>query len=165
MQRHCFWLHPGLCVLSKLFREGSSAIVPYRRSGGCLLLAFRQYGLALLSVYARCHVVCGLLLRFAVFTFRETPKYLLYKGEDAKAIATMQHIAKVNRQQCRLTIEDFQALEPNGCSEEVTSSDLLIPGQKGISLVRESSIKFRRWLERYKMLFDGFQMTRLTILV
>ncbi|KAF5138925.1 Major facilitator-type transporter hxnZ [Metarhizium anisopliae] len=104
-------------------------------------------------------------LRFAVFTFRETPKYLLYKGEDAKAIATMQHIAKVNRQQCRLTIEDFQALESNGCSEEVTSSDLLIPGQKGVSLVRESSIKFRRWLERYKMLFDGFQMTRLTILV
>lgn len=97
--------------------------------------------------------------------FEKPPKYLLYKGEDAKAIATMQHIAKVNRQQCRLTIEDFQALEPNGCSEEVTSSDLLIPGQKGISLVRESSIKFRRWLERYKMLFDGFQMTRLTILV
>ncbi|KIE00751.1 membrane transporter, partial [Metarhizium majus ARSEF 297] len=104
-------------------------------------------------------------LRFAVFRFRETPKYLLYKREDAKAIATMQHIAKVNRRQCRLTIEAFQTLEPNGCSEEVTSSDLLIPGQKGVSLLRESSIKFRRWLERYKMLFDGFQMTRLTILV
>ncbi|TWU72899.1 hypothetical protein ED733_004421 [Metarhizium rileyi] len=106
------------------------------------------------------------LLRFFVFTFRETPKYLLYKGEDEKAIETMLHMAKVNNQQCRLTLDDFRHLEPDNSIDEVTSSDLLlIPDQKGIPLMKGGSVKFRRWLGRYKMLFDGLQMTRLTILV
>ncbi|KAG6035473.1 hypothetical protein E4U41_006076 [Claviceps citrina] len=107
------------------------------------------------------------LLRFAIFTFRETPKYLLYRGHDAKAIQVMQHMAEVNGQQCRLTVEDLQFLgrDADSDSDDVASSDSLIPGQKGRSFLDKNSSMFRRWLGRYKMLFSGLQMSRLTILV
>ncbi|KAG6061880.1 hypothetical protein E4U17_006686 [Claviceps sp. LM77 group G4] len=115
-------------------------------------------------------------LRFAVFTFRETPKYLLYKGQDGKALEVMQHMAEVNKQQCLLTLEDLQSL---GRDEDVSrsssssegmasSSDSLMAGRKK-SMMKMSfeanSSKFWRWLRRYKMLFRGWQMTRLTLLV
>lgn len=106
-------------------------------------------------------------LRFAIFTFRETPKYLLYKGQDAQAIEVMQHMAEVNKQQCRLTVEHLQSLGRGSDSgiEDAASSDSLIPGRKGILSLDKKFFKFRRWLERYKMLFGGLRMTRLTILV
>ncbi|KAG8406066.1 hypothetical protein J3458_021402 [Metarhizium acridum] len=62
-------------------------------------------------------------------------------------------------------MDDFQLLEPDSSSDEAISSDSLIPGQKIVSLMGGSRIRFRRWMERYKVLFSGFQMTRLTILV
>ncbi|KAG5986794.1 hypothetical protein E4U43_005347 [Claviceps pusilla] len=107
-------------------------------------------------------------LRFAVFTFRETPKFLLYKGQDAQAIEVMQHMAEVNKQQCRLTVEHLRALgrDVDSEGEEVaSSSDSLIPGQKRVSLMERKSSEFWRWLRRYKLLFGGVQMTRLTLLV
>ncbi|KAG5983934.1 hypothetical protein E4U55_006641 [Claviceps digitariae] len=107
-------------------------------------------------------------LRFAVFTFRETPKFLLYKGQDAKAIQVMQHMAEVNKQQCRLTLEHLQALgrdADSGVEDLASSSDSLIPRQKRVSMFQKNSSKFWRWLGRYKMLFGGLQMTRLTLLV
>ncbi|KAG5925614.1 hypothetical protein E4U53_003267 [Claviceps sorghi] len=107
-------------------------------------------------------------LRFAVFTFRETPKYLLYKGQDAKAIEVMQHMAAVNKQQCRLTLEHLQSLGRDADSDAddvASSSDSLITGRKRISLLERSSVRFCRWLARYKMLFSSLQMTRLTLLV
>ncbi|KAG5916934.1 hypothetical protein E4U42_007450 [Claviceps africana] len=108
-------------------------------------------------------------LRFAVFTFRETPKFLLYRGQDAKAIEVMQHMAAVNKQQCRLTLEHLQSLgrdvDPDGGDDVASSSDSLITGRKRISMLERNSVKFWRWLARYKMLFGSLQMTRLTLLV
>lgn len=99
-------------------------------------------------------------LRFAIFTFRETPKYLLYQGQDAKAIEVMQHMAEVNKQQCRLTVEHLQSLgRGSGSSiEDAASSDSLIPARKGMWPLDMK-------LERCDMLFGGLRMTRLTILV
>ncbi|KAJ6438770.1 membrane transporter [Purpureocillium lavendulum] len=103
-------------------------------------------------------------LRFFVFSFRETPKYLIYKGHDAEAIATMQHMAKINRQQCRLTVDDFEALAKNHeANHSDTSSGLLLTEQSGERPSKRHG-KLQKELDRYKMLFDGFQMTRLTIL-
>ncbi|PWI67708.1 hypothetical protein PCL_02629 [Purpureocillium lilacinum] len=104
-------------------------------------------------------------LRFFVFTFRETPKYSIYKGHDAKAIETMQHMAKVNKQQCRLTLEDLEALAKNHeANHSDTSSGLLLSGPEDERSSKRTGA-LRKHLNRYKMLFDGFQMTRLTILV
>ncbi|WRT68382.1 uncharacterized protein IL334_005358 [Kwoniella shivajii] len=52
------------------------------------------------------------LLRFAIFKFRESPKYLLSKGHDAHALDVIHSIAKFNRRPPpSLTLEDFRALE------------------------------------------------------
>ncbi|WWC90725.1 uncharacterized protein L201_005662 [Kwoniella dendrophila CBS 6074] len=51
-------------------------------------------------------------LRFAVFKFRESPKYLLSKGHDAHALDILHSISKFNKTKSpTLTIEDFRALD------------------------------------------------------
>lgn len=49
-------------------------------------------------------------LRFLIFNFRESPKFLIYKGQDEKAIRVVQHIAKTNGVECRLSLATFEAL-------------------------------------------------------
>lgn len=105
-------------------------------------------------------------LRFFVFTFRETPKYLIYRGQDAKAIDTIQHMAKTNKQQCRLTLEVFESLQSEQSSIGSGSSGqpVLGGGAKQLKLAWSEKIN-KLELTRYKMLFAGKRMTRLTILV
>ena len=51
-------------------------------------------------------------LRFIVFNFRESPKFLLGKGKEQQAIDVLHSIAKFNRAPPpTLTIEDFQAID------------------------------------------------------
>ncbi|VDB92067.1 unnamed protein product [Peniophora sp. CBMAI 1063] len=51
------------------------------------------------------------VLRFAVFTFHESPKFLLSKGKDEQAIEVVYAVAKVNgRPVPGLTYEDFRTL-------------------------------------------------------
>ncbi|WWC63279.1 uncharacterized protein I303_105879 [Kwoniella dejecticola CBS 10117] len=51
-------------------------------------------------------------LRFAVFRFRESPKYLLSKGHDAHALDILHSISKFNGSKPpTLTIEDLRALD------------------------------------------------------
>ncbi|KAL8276496.1 hypothetical protein RQP46_011097 [Phenoliferia psychrophenolica] len=63
-------------------------------------------------------IVCGcitlgvFLLRFAVFTFFESPKFLIARGRDAEAVAVVHSIAAFNRQAVpNLRVEDFQAID------------------------------------------------------
>ncbi len=52
------------------------------------------------------------ILRFVVFTFRESPKFLLSKGYDAHAIDVLRSITKYNgAPEPRLSLKDFQALK------------------------------------------------------
>jgi hypothetical protein len=52
------------------------------------------------------------ILRFVVFRFRESPKFLLAKGHDAHALDVIHAIAKFNKMPLpQLTLEDFAALE------------------------------------------------------
>jgi len=104
-------------------------------------------------------------LRFVVFTFQESPKYLLYHGKDAEAVKVMEHIAKVNKTECGLTLEMFESLTSEYNSTISQSSGRALLGS-GSSQLR-SSYKERILLEldRYKMLFNSVQMTRLTLLV
>ncbi|KAF6809377.1 membrane transporter [Colletotrichum sojae] len=106
------------------------------------------------------------ILRFFVFKFQETPKFLIYRGHDAKAIQTLQHMAKVNGKKCGLTLEMLESLEGEDGSTfgSQTSSTPALGGgarQRYMTWTQKAKVE----LGRYKMLFDGFQMTRLTILV
>ncbi|CAN8106567.1 unnamed protein product [Discula destructiva] len=128
-------------------------------------------------------------VRFFVFKFRESPKFLIYKGQDERAIAVVQHIAKTNGKECGLTLAAFEALT----SEESDSLDTdsapgsASAGQRATRTVFKRSLSgnllnngtntFKRMkpklskkklhaeTERYLMLFSSFSMARLTILV
>ncbi|KAJ4423619.1 hypothetical protein N0V82_001787 [Gnomoniopsis sp. IMI 355080] len=130
-------------------------------------------------------------VRFFVFKFRESPKYLIYKGQDEKAISVIQHIAKVNRRQCGLTIADFDALSSESDSTVIHSApntdggsssggrptrlvfkrsisgNLLSNGANTFKRMKPqlSKKKLHKETERYKMLFSSFTMARLTVLV
>ncbi|KAI5475236.1 hypothetical protein MNV49_001716 [Pseudohyphozyma bogoriensis] len=52
------------------------------------------------------------LLRFVVFTFHESPKFLLARGRDEEAILVIQRVAAFNRQPVpTLTLADLKALD------------------------------------------------------
>lgn len=52
------------------------------------------------------------IIRFFIFTFRESPAYLINRGHDQEALKVLYSIAKLNKApQPRLTIEDFQMIE------------------------------------------------------
>lgn len=57
-------------------------------------------------------------LRFLVFNFRESPKFLIYQGQDEKAIRVVQHIAKTNGVECRLSLATFEALSGGGIGSD-----------------------------------------------
>lgn len=130
-------------------------------------------------------------VRFFVFKFRESPKYLIYKGQDEKAIGVIQHIAKVNGRQCSLAMADFEALTSESDStvtdsvptagggsssgghqtrivfKRSLSGNLLSNGANTFKRMKPklSKKKLHKETERYKMLFSSFTMARLTVLV
>lgn len=98
-------------------------------------------------------------VRFAVFNFQESPKFLVYRGQDDKAVEVLQNIAKTNKMQCGITLEMFEQLT----REHVETSSDIAEGSK--LETRTMKEKLMRELGRYKMLFSDFQMSRLTILI
>lgn len=102
------------------------------------------------------------IFRFVLFRFKESPKFLVFRGHDEKAIATLEHIAKFNKRPCGVSLADFDALTTEQDSTRSTA-ELMGAGSKQLqlSLIQRMSLEFAR----YKMLFKGWQTTRLTILV
>jgi hypothetical protein len=59
-----------------------------------------------------CLTLLVFLSRFALFSFQESPKYLLAKGHDAHALDVLYHIAHFNDvSPPDLTMDDFEALD------------------------------------------------------
>jgi MFS family permease len=101
-------------------------------------------------------------LRFAIFNFQESPKFLLYRGNDEKAVQVLHNVAKFNKRTCSLTIEALQAIERD--YESIHSSEPMLGG--GATQLKTTWIqKVRLEGDRFKILFSNFQMTRLTLLV
>ena len=100
-----------------------------------------------------------------VFRFQESPKFLLYRGKDEKAVKVLQHIAKFNKRECNITLETFQALDRE--NDALAREDSTIPtsfaGTKDIKLTWAEKIKIE--LKRYTLLFATWPVARLTILV
>ncbi|MCJ1394821.1 hypothetical protein MMC18_007701 [Xylographa bjoerkii] len=108
--------------------------------------------------------LAAFLLRFVVFRFQESPKFLLYRGRDADAVKVLHHIAKFNGQQSEITLEMFNALTEDYASMHGGSdSPVLGAGEKQTTSSFGSKVKLE--FVRYKMLFANFTIARLTILV
>ena len=99
-------------------------------------------------------------LRFVVFRFQESPKYLIYRGKDEKAVKVLQHIAKFNGRESSITLEMFERLT----NEEESISGPVLGGGAKLSKAN-IGMKIKVELARYRLLFDSVAMSRLTILV
>ena len=104
-------------------------------------------------------------LRFVVFNFQESPKYLLYRGKDEEAIKVLQHVARFNKRQCNVTSATFAALTSDDTSTSTGGSEKAILGsgsrQKGLGL--GATLKLE--LSRYKLFFQSTAMIQLTVLL
>ena len=105
------------------------------------------------------------VLRFVVFRFQESPKYLLYRGKDEKAVQVLHHIAKFNGRESTITLEVLAALtdEDSSVGTRDTGTPILGAGTKQLKSSFGEKVKLE--FVRYKLLFSTRTMTRLTILV
>ena len=89
------------------------------------------------------------ILRFFIFPFYESPKFLVSKGNDRGAVEVIHKIAAFNKRSCDLTVESLyeQCREAPPMEEKALSK----------RLVSEIS--------RLKLLFGSWRMARITILV
>ncbi len=104
-------------------------------------------------------------LRFVVFRFQESPKFLLYRGKDEKAVKVLQHIAQYNRTTTSITLETFAALSRNDSSMSTPLSNKPSPGAGAQQVKTTFGEKVKIEMERYKLLFKNATVTRLTILI
>ena len=104
-------------------------------------------------------------LRFVVFRFQESPKFLLYRGRDSKAVEVLHKIAKFNGRESSVTLEVFEALDDEPSSTASGESDRPMIGASTKKLKESWSTRLNVELQRYKILFSTFTVARLTLLV
>ncbi|GAA6019707.1 hypothetical protein JCM10207_009237 [Rhodosporidiobolus poonsookiae] len=108
------------------------------------------------------------IARFVIFTFHESPKFLLTKGKDEAAIDVLYKIAKFNKAPApTLTIDDFRLLDAREAEERSRTSDEPLTGAqvevdtKGLAKSRiKQAIK---QLEHLKVLFNSKRNIWLTV--
>ena len=105
------------------------------------------------------------LLRFVAFRFRESPKFLLYRGQDAKAIDVLEKIAKFNKIDCQLSLADLEALTNEDSSLNTEDGSKAILGAGKAQATASFWTKLKIEMSRYKLLFSSWQVGRVTILV
>ncbi len=104
-------------------------------------------------------------LRFVVFNFQESPKFLLYRGRDEKAVEVLHKIAKFNGRESTITIEAFEALtsEATSLANRDTSTPILGAGAKQLKATWVEKVKIE--MQRYRILFSSYSIAYLTILI
>lgn len=116
------------------------------------------------------------LMRFVIFTFQESPKYLLSKGKDKQALQVLENVARTNRRVSRVTMQSFADLE-RGHGQDVRSSSES-SAEAGTSMILDGGnvvapkafmdspmTAIKRELKRVSILFSTPTLARLTILV
>ncbi|KAJ3799856.1 MFS general substrate transporter [Lentinula aff. detonsa] len=80
------------------------------------------------------------ILRYVVFDLQESPKYLIGRGQDEKAIKVLQHIARVNGRTITLTAESLRKASgtQDAASTPLTTRQLI---QQSFSSVSLSHVK------------------------
>lgn len=121
-----------------------------------------NYGWRYLMFTLGAITIAVFLLRFVVFRFQESPKFLLYRGQDEKAIEALHYIARYNKRECHLNMETFAAL-----TDDTSSADSARPvlGSGTAQAKATISQKVRMEFERFKMLFATWTLVRLVVLV
>ena len=99
-------------------------------------------------------------LRFVVFRFQESPKFLIYRGRDEKAVVVLQKIAKFNGRESSITLETFEAL-----ANEHASTANMDPVLTATEVTSTWIEQVKTELKRCRILFSTFSIARLTILV
>lgn len=104
-------------------------------------------------------------LRFIYFPFQESPKFLLYRGRDEEAVQVLRNIASFNGRESTITVEVFAALTDNGSptGSYEHGKPTIGPGSNQAKATFKEKVRWE--FSRYKMLFSGATMARLTILV
>ncbi|KAH9882122.1 hypothetical protein J1614_001294 [Plenodomus biglobosus] len=102
------------------------------------------------------------LLRSVIFRFQESPKFLVYRGKDAKAVDVIHNIAHYNGQTCELSLDEFKALEREF---DLAQSRKSVLGSCAVQLEVSWIGRLRLEGDRFRLLFSSFEMTRLTLLV
>jgi MFS family permease len=105
------------------------------------------------------------ILRFVVFRFRESPKFLLYKGRDADAIRVLNQVAAFNRTDCLLTLEDLEALSNEDSSMASNDSKTPVLGAGAKQATASFGTKVKLEFARYKILFSSPKVSYVTIMV
>jgi hypothetical protein len=108
------------------------------------------------------------ILRFVLFTFQESPKYLLMKGKDSEALKVLHTVAKTNKVSCDITLDTFAALTREGLSESSTEDPdaRILEDQPDIKKAGGTIWqKFAFELKRCRILFSTPTLARITILV
>jgi hypothetical protein len=115
------------------------------------------------------------LLRFIVFTFQESPKFLLSKGKDEQALKVLHKVAKTNGTESRITMATFEALEHSESAR--SSSESSADAGAGRAMIPEGNVvgpkrfvdapmeSIKTELKRVSILFSTPTLARLTILV
>lgn len=105
------------------------------------------------------------VLRFVFFRFQESPKFLVYRGQDRKAIEVLHYIARFNDRESSITTELFESLIDEDSS--VVGDDRISPTLHNESKEIETSLGHKVMTEfsRFKILFSTAAMGRLSILI
>ncbi|KAF2855818.1 MFS general substrate transporter [Plenodomus tracheiphilus IPT5] len=106
--------------------------------------------------------LAAFLLRSVIFRFQESPKFLVYRGRDAKAVEVLHNIAMYNGRTCELSSNEFEGLEREF---DLAQSRKPTLASADIQLDSTWVDKFKLEGDRFKILFSNYQMTRLTLLV
>ncbi|MCJ1268128.1 hypothetical protein MMC22_008014 [Lobaria immixta] len=112
-----------------------------------------------------CTCLAIFLLRFVVFRFQESPKFLLSRGQDEKAVEVLHCIALFNKRESTITMDVFAALTDEGLPNGTPSTDSPMLGTGTKQLKHSLWHKVKAELSRGKVMFSTATMARLTILV
>ncbi|KAJ1323291.1 MFS-type transporter-like protein [Microdochium nivale] len=110
--------------------------------------------------------ISAFIARFVIFKFRESPKFLLFRGKDAKAVEVLQYIADFNKVPCNVTLESFTSLADDDSAGSGAESDgriVLGSGEKQKDMTMLQKFKFE--LLRLRVLFATPSMAWLTCCV
>lgn len=106
--------------------------------------------------------------RFFVFTFEESPKYLLSRGRDQQAIDVLHRVAAFNKRSIpALTIEDFQAIDHESAFTTSSSSNEVVheePPARGtwLQVAKRNTLERAARLKALKGLVDTPVMAWMT---
>ena len=106
------------------------------------------------------------VMRFAVFRFQESPKFLIYRGQDEKAVEVLHKVAKFNGRESSISLDMFNVLTDEDASvQSGESGGVAILGAGSKQAQNSFGQKVKLELSRYKLLFANAAIARMTILV